>query len=307
MAIDLSRPEGRELAVRIITAPGDAAGLFVTNFPASGFLAYDRLRAHRDDLVCLRVMGWPDGRQAVDYTINAAIGVPLMTGPVEHPGPVNHVLPAWDLLTGAYGAFCLVSAERSRRETGRGQEIRLPLSDVAIATLGHLGQIAEVQLSGQDRPRMGNELFGAFGRDFVTSDGERLMIVAITPRQWTGLLSVLGLEQEVAALGAELGVSFARDEGIRFEHRDRLNTLVAAAVAGRTKSELAPAFEKSGVCWGPYQSLHQALQRDAQLGLANPLLAEVAHPGGRYFTPGSAATLPGAQGQRMKLHYASIC
>lgn len=39
VALDLSRPEGRELAVRIITAPGDQAGLFVTNFPASGFLA----------------------------------------------------------------------------------------------------------------------------------------------------------------------------------------------------------------------------------------------------------------------------
>ncbi len=294
VAIDLSRPEGRELAVRIITTPGDAAGLLVTNFPVSGFLAFDRLRAHRDDLICLRVMGWSDGRQAVDYTINAAIGLPLMTGPAGHSGPVNHVLPAWDLLTGAYAAFCLVSAERSRRETGRGQEIRLPLSDVAIATLGHLGQIAEVQLSGQDRPRMGNELFGAFGRDFETSDGERLMIVAITPRQWTGLLSVLGLEQDAAALEAELGVSFARDEGIRFEHRERLNALVAAAVAGRARAELASAFEKSGVCWAPYQSLQQALQGDAQLGPANPLLAEVAHPGGRYLTPGAAATLPGA-------------
>ena len=233
----------------------------MTNFPVSGFLAYDRLRAHRDDLICLRVMGWSDGRQAVDYTINAAIGLPLMTGPVEHSGPVNHVLPAWDLLTGAYAAFCLVSAERSRRETGRGQEIRLPLSDVAIATLGLLGQIAEVQLSCQDRPRMGNELFGAFGRDFETSDGERLMIVAITPRQWTGLLSVLGLEQDVAALEAELGVSFARDEGIRFEHRERLNALVATAVAGRTKAELAPAFERvacAGVHTSPCTKAYKA-------------------------------------------------
>lgn len=133
---------------------------------------------------------------------------------------MNHVLPAWDLLAGAY-AFCVVSAERARRDTGRGREIRLPLSDVAIASLGHLGQIGEVQLSGQDRPRMGNELFGAFGRDFVTRDGQRLMVLAITPRQWTGLVAVLNLDETVVALEAELGVTFARDEGMRFQYRSR--------------------------------------------------------------------------------------
>ena len=292
VALDLSRPEGRELAVRIITASGEDAGLFVTNFPVNGFLAYDRLTPHRPDLICARVMGWPDGRQAVDYTVNAAIGLPLMTGPASLAAPVNHVLPAWDLLAGAYGAFCMVSAERARRQTGQGCEIRLPLSDIAIASLGHLGQIGEVQLSGQDRPRMGNELFGAFGRDFTTRDGSRLMIVAITPRQWTGLLAALGLESAVASLETELGVSFARDEGVRFEHRGRLLPLFEAAFAGRSAQDLGPAFERHGVCWAPYQSLHDALAQDRNLSSANPVLTETDHPSGRYLTPGAAATLP---------------
>lgn len=292
VALDLSRPEGRELAIRIITAPGDGAGLFVTNFPAKGFLAYDRLTAHRPDLVCLRVMGWPDGRQAVDYTVNAAVGLPLMTGPVGHPSPVNHVLPAWDLLAGAYGAFCLVSAERARRQTGQGREVRLPLSDVALASLGHLGQIAEAQLSDSDRPRMGNALFGAFGRDFTTVDGKRLMVVAITPRQWTGLVAALGIGPDVIALEAEKGVTFAHDEGMRFQHRDRLEPLFEAAFARKSAAELAPLFEVGGVCWGPYQTLHDAVRQDPYLSAGNPVLAEVDHPGGRYLTPGTAATLP---------------
>jgi 2-methylfumaryl-CoA isomerase len=150
VALDLSRPEGRELAAAIITAPGENGGLFVTNYPVSGFLAYDRLAARRADLICLRVMGWPDGCPAVDYTVNSAIGVPLMTGPPDHAGPVNHVLPAWDLLAGAYGAFCLLAAERERRATGQGREIRLPLSDVARLLLG----------SGVVRPVPGNGVGG---------------------------------------------------------------------------------------------------------------------------------------------------
>ena len=292
VAIDLARPEGRELAVRIITAPGPNAGLFVTNFPANGFLAYDRLQPHRSDLVCLRVMGWGDGRPAMDYTVNAAIGIPGMTGPADHDGPVNHVLPAWDLMAGAYGALCLVAAERARRETGRGQEIRLPLSDMAIASIGHLGWIAEAQLTG-DRPRLGNELFGAFGRDFATSDGRRLMVVAITPRQWKGLVSMLGLNRDICAIEGELALSFDDDEGLRFKHRDRLYPLFADAFAARTAAELAPALEAASVTWGPFQTLREAVQSDPNLSIANPILAEQSHAGRHVLVPGAAATIPG--------------
>src|SRR5262245_6992759 len=213
IALDLSRPEGRELAVRLATAPGENAGIFLTNFPAAGFLAHERLAALRADMITVRVMGWADGSTAVDYTVNAAIGIPAMTGPIDRAEPVNHVLPAWDLLTGASAAYSLLAAERYRRQTGQGQEVRLPLGDIAMATLGHLGQVAEVLASGADRPRMGNELFGSFGRDFLTRDGRRVMLVAITPRQWSGLAKALGLEQPVTALERELGVSFARDDG----------------------------------------------------------------------------------------------
>jgi 2-methylfumaryl-CoA isomerase len=296
VALDLTRPEGRELAARIATAPGEQAGLFVTNFPAAGFLSYERLRDKRADLICVRVMGWPDGRPAVDYTVNCAVGVPMMTGPEGDPSPVNHVLPAWDLLAGAYAAFALMAAERSRRATGEGREVRIPLSDLAIASLGHLGQIGEVTISGRDRPRMGNDLYGAFGRDFVTADGHRLMVVAITPRQWTGLVAALGLGDEVAALEKALGVSFRADEGARFVHRDRLAPLVARAVCGRAFAELTAAFEAQGVTWGPYQSLKSAVDGDPYFTAANPLLREVDHPSGwRYPTPGPAATLPASE------------
>src|SRR4029453_286440 len=59
IAFDLSRPEGRELAVALITAPGDDAGIFLSNFPESGWLADDRLRPLRRDLVYLNIIGNP--------------------------------------------------------------------------------------------------------------------------------------------------------------------------------------------------------------------------------------------------------
>ncbi len=293
IAIDLGRPEGRELAVALATAPGDEGGLFLTNYPERSFLSHAALAARRPDIITVRVMGWADGSPAVDYTVNAAVGVPDMTGPADDPRPVNHVLPAWDLLGGAYAAFAMASALLRRRTTGEGAEIRVPLSDLAASSLSHLGSVAEVLATG-DRPRMGNDLFGAFGRDFVTADAKRLIVVAITPRQWSGLLATLDLTAAVAAIEAELGVSFARDEGLRFVHRARLFPLFEAAFAARDSSVLKPAFDAGGVTWGEYQTLHQAVTGDARLFTANPLFETIRHPSGlTYPASGPAATLAG--------------
>lgn len=294
IAIDLTRPEGRELAVALATAPGEEGGLVLTNFPVRSFLSYERLAERREDMICVRVMGWADGAPAVDYTINAAVGVPLMTGPADRAEPVNHVLPAWDLIAGAHAAFAMVAAERARGRTGKGADVRIALSDVAASSLAHLGQLAETLVAGGDRPRMGNDLFGAFGRDFPTADGERLMIVAITPNQWRGLVSGLDLAEPVEALEAELGVSFANDEGARFVHRDRLFALVEKATVARTAADLGAAFDAAAVTWSAYQPLSKALG-DPRLFDGNPLFETITHPSGlRYPAAGPAAVVAGA-------------
>ena len=299
VVIDLSRPEGRELAQRIATASGDDAGLFVTNFPEKGFFGHVELAALRSDMITLRIMGWGDGATAVDYTVNAAAGIPLMTGPrALGAEPINSVLPAWDLLAGAYGAFSLVAAERSRRESGSAGEIRLPLGDLAAATLGQLGQLAEVLLSGTDRGRSGNDLFGAFGRDFATADGKRLMIVAITARQWADLVSGLEIGAEIAAIETDLGVSFERDEGLRYQHRDRLWPVFERAFSSRSFDELTAQFEAGGVCWAPYRSVLEAARSRDRFGMVTPWMTEVAHPSGNYPTPEPPPACHGLQDGR---------
>ncbi len=296
VAVDLSKPKGRSLAVDLITAQGQGGGLFVTNFPKDGFLSHQALSQQRPDLITVRVTGWNDGGSAVDYTVNAAIGIPYMTGAPENGDkPVNHVLPAWDLLTGSYAAFALLAAERHRLLTGLGQEVMVPLSDIALASLGHMGQIAEV-LNGSDRPRMGNTLYGAFGRDFATADGERVMVVAITARQWSGLLAALDLQATIAQLESSLQVSFARDEGVRFTHREALFPPIERAIAALKLAELDTRFEKNGVCWGPYRTLKGAMEHDPRLSPQGPIFGMLDHPSGyRYPAPGAAAHFGGAE------------
>ena len=60
--------------------------------------------------------------------------------------------------------------------------------DVAAATLGHLGMIADATLNTRDRGKAGNALYGAYGQDFVCADGKRVMVIGLTRRQWQGLM-----------------------------------------------------------------------------------------------------------------------
>lgn len=286
VALDLGRAEGRAVLQRLVRS----AGLFVTNFPVNGFLSHATLAAGREDLITVRVMGRADGGPALDYTVNAAVGFPDLTG--VGPGPVNHVLPAWDLLTGAYAAFALLAALRQRDATGAGGEVCVPLADVAIGTVANLGMLAEVLTTGTDRERLGNTVYGAFGRDFVTRDARRLMLLALTPKQWRGLVEVLDLSKPVARIEEERKVSFASDEGLRFTHRDALFPLVEAAVASRDYVPLSQALETAGCCWGPYQTMREAAQ-DATLVRDNQMFGESHNPSGAHYpAAGSFATIP---------------
>jgi 2-methylfumaryl-CoA isomerase len=146
IAVNTRSPEGQELISALITAPGEGTGIFLTNFPTSGGLSYQTLSQGRADLIMLNVTGNPDGSTAVDYTLNCAVGFPFITGPVPDSQPVkpiNHVLPAWDAITGVTAAAGILGAERHRRITGQGQQITLPLADVAFAMVGNLGYIGD--------------------------------------------------------------------------------------------------------------------------------------------------------------------
>jgi 2-methylfumaryl-CoA isomerase len=211
VTLDLKSTEGRELAKALATKAGVGAGILVTNLPPVEWLDYETLRARRDDLIMLILSGHADGSTAVDYTVNAAVGLPQLTGGEEEHGVVNHVLPAWDIIAGLHLAVGLLAAERHRSRYGVGQRVDIALSDVAYAAMSALGFIAEAQL-GVERPRIGNDVYGAYGRDFVTADGRRLMVAGITLRQWRSIVNATSTQEPLAALAQRLGLDFSLEE-----------------------------------------------------------------------------------------------
>ncbi len=285
VALDIASGEGRELAMALIGAPGDDAGMLITNFPPRGWLAFEQLRERRADLIQLTLQGDRHGGSAVDYTVNVRVGLPHITGPADRDDVVNHVLPAWDLITGQMVAVGLLAAERHRRRTGQGQHVKLALEDVALAVMGHLGFIAEAQLGAQ-RARHGNELFGAFGRDFVTADGARVMVVGLTGKQWRSICDAMALNDAMEQLGQRLGLDL-QQEGDRFRARREIAELVGHWIAQHPLASVAGSFERHGVCWSRYQTITELVQGDPACSEANPMFSRIDQPGvGRVLAPG---------------------
>ncbi len=285
--VDLGSPAGRELIGEVIGAPGPDGGMFLTNFPARGWLAYEKLCARRPDLIMVNLTGNADGSSAVDYTVNPATGFPWATGPRHLSIPFNHLLPAWDAITGALATTSLLAAERHRTRTQAGQYVRLALSDVAFWMVGNLGKIAEVEVTRHERMKDGNYLYGAFGRDFSTHDGRRIMIVALTLRQWRGLVAATGLGEDFASIEHVMGVDLNTESG-RFAARELIGAMLKPWVVTHTLAQVREIFDAHDVCWGPYQTFTELVEQDPRCSTDNPLFARVQQPGiGTYKMPGS--------------------
>lgn len=287
VAADVRSEEGQALIQRLIAD----SGTLITNVAGREWHSYEALSALRPDLIHVEVSGRADGGTGVDYTVNAGIGFPMVTGPSELAAPVNHVLPAWDVACGLYTALAVATALRHRDATGEGQRTSIPLENVALATAGNLGFFTEVMVNGTARERIGNSVYGQYGQDFISSDGASFMVVALTGRHFRDLSELTGTTKAVAALAETLGADFA-DEGQRFLHRDALSGLFAEWFSAHTADEIAAALSSTSVLWERYRSFAEAATEDKVA--ANPLFTSLDQPRiGSYLAPGLPISIGG--------------
>ena len=285
--VDIRQTAGQDLIKNLISQPGVNNGMFLTNFPAKGWLSFDSLIEGRQDLIYVHVMGDRRGGSAVDYTVNCAVGFPSATGVPAAAAPTNYLLPAWDNITGQMAAVALLAAERHRRMAGEGQLVKLALKDVALATAGHLGNIAEVMINNADRKKNGNYLYGAFGRDFVSKDGKRFMVVGLTLKQWQGIVKATGIASQVRQLAIETSLDLSR-EGNRYQVKERLASIIAPWFANNLAEVIEADLSRHGVCYGPYRTFREMIAQDEDCSVDNPLFAPLDQPGiGEYLVPSS--------------------
>lgn len=284
IAIDIRRPEGRQLVQRLVCSPGDEGGVLLTNI-ATPWLAHKTLAALRRDVITCTIQGNADGSTAVDYTVNCSTGYPQASG--SGGDPVNSTFPAWDACCAYQAAFALTAALRHRELSGEGAELQIALSDVAFSSLSHLGVMTEAELYGRDRPAIGNNIYGAFGRDFATADGRRVMVAGISAGQWRSLVAACNAETSVRSIERITGRDLSKEED-RHESREEIAAVLAPWFAARTFSEVGAALDAGKVCWGPYRTVTQLLEEDPRVGSNNPIYDRVVTQGvGEHWAAGT--------------------
>jgi 2-methylfumaryl-CoA isomerase len=232
----------------LLAASGPRGGIVLTSTGGPAWLSHAELARRRSDLIHLQVEHRQDRPAEVDGDIKAATGL-LLGGELERrPWPLNHLLPAWDVAYGLHAAVGLLAADRHRRHTGQGRAIKLAPEDVAHAVAGHLGILAEAQLSRVHRVRIGGYSYGGFARDFGTADRERVIVAILTRRQFADLVKITRLAGTFAFLERLLNADFSAC-GDRYAHQASIASLLASWFARRTVADLTAAFAGTSVPW----------------------------------------------------------
>jgi len=287
VAVDLSSAKGRELVAELMVSGGETGGIVISNNDRYPEFSYKALAARRPDVIHVLLNGMHDGSSAVDYTIQAMTGFPLIQGPEDAVGPVNSVVPSWDLSSGLYLAIGILAAERRRRLTGAGSSITLSLEDVALATAGSLGYLAEAQLAGVQRTPSGNDIYGMYGRDFTSGDGVRFMLAVVTSGQWRKLVEDAGLAEAMAKIERENRANFA-DEAERYRCRGAISQLFEPFFGAMTWDAIRSFLADLRIPVGRYQSFNELWERGSTNLVPNPLFSPLQQHGvaNAYQAPG---------------------
>lgn len=272
LCLDLSRPEGREVAVRL----AGRADVLVHNLRPGAMeklgLSYRDLRPQNPRLVYAAVSTYgPFGSKAsvtgVDLVAQAESGLMSVTGPEDGPGmPVGVALA--DALGGIQVAFAVTAALLARERTGRGQEVHVSLVG------GLLGvQVWEFQhylLSREEPRRAGRShpLVKTLWQSFEAADGA--FVLAEVSDAWPGICRAVGRPELVED-------ERFRSLGRRLKNRRELLELLQQAFASRTVAECVERLRAEGVLAAPVRG-YRELAADPDLR-ANGYVRTLEHPG----------------------------
>jgi crotonobetainyl-CoA:carnitine CoA-transferase CaiB-like acyl-CoA transferase len=266
-AVDLSQPEGRELALELC-AGADAV---IENFKLGGAerlgVGYEQVRERNPRVVYCTISGFgsarePKGRPGYDFVAQAESGLMSITGPEDGP-PFKVGVALVDVLAGLHAAAAILAA----LHRGEGARIEVPLLDSGVAGLVNVAQNALV--TGREPERHGNAHPNIVPyQDFETASG-RIAIAAGNDGLFRALCGAIGRED---LPGDE---RFATNAG-RVEHRRELIPQLQERLRERPAEEWVELLDAVGVPVGKVRSVPEALAAAAAAG--RPATVRVEHP-----------------------------
>jgi crotonobetainyl-CoA:carnitine CoA-transferase CaiB-like acyl-CoA transferase len=157
IAVDLGKPEGREVVRRLARASDVVLENFRRGTAARLGVGYDELERENPQLVYCSISGFgdraPTGRPGYDFVLQAESGLMAITGDPDGP-PTKVGVAVVDVLTGYAAATSILAALAARTRTGHGAQLEVSLLDTALSALVNVAAAAVV--TGAEPRRFGN-------------------------------------------------------------------------------------------------------------------------------------------------------
>jgi succinyl-CoA--D-citramalate CoA-transferase len=280
VTLDISRPEGQELARRLI----HESDIVIENFRPGTLerwgLSPDKLGDRIGHVVWVRVSGWgqtgPYRSQGGYATIAEAFsGLASFTG-YPGTGPMVSAFPMGDYLAGIFGAFGAMAAIHHRHRTGRGQVVDVALYEPLLRIIESV--IVRYDQTGARKPLLGNQMEEDVPRNvYRTADGGAIAISCGSQRIFEGLADAMCRPD----LKADPRFATMAD---RIVHREAIDGEVAAWVASHATDAALEKLLRHKVVAGKINDIAEMLAdahvaaREAVLTVADRALGAIRMP-----------------------------
>jgi len=245
LAIDLQRPEGRDVVLKLI----GQSDVLTENFRPGALdklgFSYEALQPRNPKLIYCSLKGFLKGpyehRPSLDEVTQMMGGLAYMTGLPDRPLRAGSSVV--DIMGGTFAAVGILAALRERERTGRGQCVTSSLFEsTAYLVAQHM---AQYELTG-DAPLPMSVKRPAWGvyDIFETAGGGRLFVGVVTDTQWEVFCREFGLDDL-------LRDSRLKKNGDRVRERSWLIPQLAEVLKKQTQDALAGKLEAIGMPFAP--------------------------------------------------------
>ena len=245
IAVDLQRPEGRELVLKLIGTADIVSENFKPATMARLGLDHASLSTLNPRLIYVSHKGFLPGpydhRTALDEVVQMMGGLAYMTG---RPGdPLRAGSSVNDIMGGMFGAIGAMAALAARATTGRGQQVQAALFENNVFLVAqHMMQFA---VTGEPAAPMPDRI-SAWGiyDVFTVKDGAQVFLAVVSDTQWLLFCDAFAF----ADLKADTRLATNND---RVRARGWLLPLLRERLAPHPASELSGVFEAQGLPFAP--------------------------------------------------------
>ena len=248
VTLDMKDPEQWSFIERLVRW----ADVLVENFRPGVMerlgLADEALEALNSRLVRLSISGFgddgPDARRVgYDLILQAEGGLMSFTGPRE--GPMVKVgVPIADIVAGLYAVIGVVAGLVERNTSGRGQRVSTSLLAGQIGV--HTFQGTRYLVAGEVPPLSGNQHPTVCPYGVFDASDAPIVIAVGNDAIWRRFAPLIGIDA--------LDERFATN-ALRIADVDRLDALMAPALAQKSVAQWLPLFDAAGVPAGEVKKL----------------------------------------------------